>query len=91
LLLPSEQRERAGRNKQLRDYLELAAALNRLRVWQCASWPICCRCHDQSEDQRLHMYYNFARVHQTLRVTPAMEAGIANHAWSIEEIIGLLD
>lgn len=37
------------------------------------------------------MYYNFARVHQTLRVTPAMEAGVANHAWSIEEIVGLLD
>ena len=36
------------------------------------------------------MYYNFARVHQTLRVTPAMEAGLADHVWSIEEIIGLL-
>src|SRR5579871_543305 len=37
------------------------------------------------------MYYNFARVHKTLRVTPAMEAGISDHVWSIEEIIGLLD
>ena len=37
------------------------------------------------------MYYNFGRVHQTLRVTPAMEAGIADHIWSIEEIVGLLD
>jgi hypothetical protein len=36
------------------------------------------------------MHYNFARVHQTLRVTPAMEAGIADHVWSIEEIVGLL-
>jgi hypothetical protein len=36
------------------------------------------------------MYYNFGRVHQTLRVTPAMEAGIANHVWSIEEMVGLL-
>ena len=36
------------------------------------------------------MYYNFGRVHQTLRVTPAMEAGIANHVWSIEEIIQLI-
>jgi IS1 family transposase len=36
------------------------------------------------------MYYNFCRVHQTLRVTPAMEAGIAEHVWSIEEIVGLL-
>jgi len=36
-------------------------------------------------------YYNFGRVHQTLRVTPAMEAGIAAHVWSIEEIVTLLD
>ena len=36
------------------------------------------------------LYYNFARIHQTLRVTPAMEAGIADHVWSIEEIVGLL-
>jgi len=36
------------------------------------------------------MYYNFGRVHQTLRVTPAMEAGIADHLWSIEEVVGLL-
>jgi IS1 family transposase len=36
-----------------------------------------------------HMHYNFARIHQTLRVTPAMEAGISQHAWSIQEIVGL--
>lgn len=36
------------------------------------------------------MHYNFAKVHKTLRVTPAMEAGIADHIWSIEEIVGLL-
>jgi len=36
------------------------------------------------------MYYNFCRIHQTLRVTPAMEAGISDHVWSIEEIIALL-
>jgi IS1 family transposase len=34
-----------------------------------------------------HMHYNFARVHQTLRVTPAMEAGVSSHVWSIHEII----
>ena len=33
------------------------------------------------------MYYNFCRVHQTLRVTPAMEAGISDHVWEIEEIV----
>ena len=36
------------------------------------------------------MYYNWGRVHQTLRVTPAMEAGVANHVWNIEEIVTLL-
>jgi len=35
------------------------------------------------------MYYNFARVHKTLRVTPAMEAGIADHVWTLEEIVRL--
>ncbi len=38
-----------------------------------------------------YMHYNFARVHQTLRVTPAMEAGIAQHVWSIEEIVALTE
>jgi hypothetical protein len=36
------------------------------------------------------MHYNCARVHQTLRVTPAMEAGIADHVWAIEEVVALL-
>jgi IS1 family transposase len=36
-----------------------------------------------------YMWYNFARVHKTLRVTPAMEAGIADHIWTIEEIVRL--
>jgi hypothetical protein len=33
------------------------------------------------------MHYNFAKVHKTLRVTPAMEAGISDHIWSIEEML----
>jgi IS1 transposase len=37
-----------------------------------------------------YMHYNFARIHQTLRVTPAMEAGISNHVWTLDEIVGLL-
>ena len=37
------------------------------------------------------MHYNFARVHKSLRVSPAMEAGVSDHLWSLEEIIGLLD
>jgi hypothetical protein len=37
-----------------------------------------------------YMHYNFCRIHQTLRVTPAMEAGVSDYVWSIEEIIDLL-
>jgi hypothetical protein len=37
-----------------------------------------------------YMHYNFARVHPTLRVTPAMEAGVSDHVWSADEIIALL-
>lgn len=37
------------------------------------------------------MYYNFARVHTSLRVTPAMEAGISDHVWTLEEIVNLLN
>jgi IS1 family transposase len=37
-----------------------------------------------------YMYYNFCRVHKTLRVTPAMEAGITDHVWSLQEIVDLI-
>ena len=37
------------------------------------------------------VYYNFAKIHQTLRVTPAMEAGITKDIMSIEEIVKLAD
>src|SRR4030088_2403788 len=32
-------------------------------------------------------YYNFCRVHSSLRVTPAMEAGLSNHIWSISDLL----
>ncbi|HVT14854.1 MAG TPA: IS1 family transposase [Thermoanaerobaculia bacterium] len=35
-------------------------------------------------------YYNFCRIHQALRCTPAMLAGVTPHLWSIEELVGLL-
>jgi IS1 family transposase len=38
-----------------------------------------------------YMHYNYCRIHQTLRVTPAMEAGIADHVWELEELVALLD
>jgi IS1 family transposase len=37
-----------------------------------------------------YMYYNFGRVHQTLRMTPAMAANVADHIWTMEEIAGLI-
>ncbi len=36
------------------------------------------------------MYYNFCRIHQTLRVTPAMEAGVSDHVWSMEDVLALV-
>lgn len=35
-------------------------------------------------------HYNFCRVHQSLRVTPAMEAGLTDHVWTIEELLALV-
>jgi hypothetical protein len=37
-----------------------------------------------------YMYYNFGRVHQTLRMTPAMAASVSDHIWTMEEIAGLV-
>jgi len=33
-------------------------------------------------------YYNFVRIHMSLRVTPAMEAGLTGHIWTLEELLG---
>lgn len=38
-----------------------------------------------------YMHYNFARIHKTLRVTPAIQAGLSDHVWSLGEIVALLD
>ena len=37
------------------------------------------------------MYYNFVRIHQTLRITPAMAAGVTDRAWEITDIVRLLE
>jgi hypothetical protein len=42
-------------------------------------------------DVAVDMHYNFYRIHQILRATPAMEADISSHVWTIEEIVSLLD
>lgn len=36
------------------------------------------------------MFYNFGRIHKSLRVTPAMQAGVSDHVWSLEEIAALV-
>ncbi len=38
-----------------------------------------------------YMHYNFVRIHQTLRITPAMAAGVTNRLWSIGDLVALLD
>ena len=38
-----------------------------------------------------HVFYNFCRVHQTLRVTPAMEAGLSDHVWTVTELVSVLE
>ena len=38
-----------------------------------------------------YMHYNFGRIHKSLRVTPAMEAKVSDHVWSLEEIAKLAD
>jgi len=37
------------------------------------------------------MHYNFVRIHQTLRVTPAMEAGVTDRLWSLEDVVEIVD
>ena len=37
------------------------------------------------------VFYNFTKIHKTLRVTPAMQAGLTDHVWSMEEIVRLLE
>ena len=38
-----------------------------------------------------YMHYNFARIHKTLRVTPAVAAEVSDHAWEIGEIVDVLE
>jgi hypothetical protein len=37
------------------------------------------------------VHYNFARIHKSLRITPAMAAGLSDHVWSLEEIVLMAD
>lgn len=37
------------------------------------------------------MHYNFCRIHKTLKITPAMAAGVSDKLWSLEDVVGLLE
>jgi IS1 family transposase len=51
--------------------------------------------HSKKIENHMHafaihaVHYNFVRIHQTIRVTPAMEAGISDHVWTMEDLVGL--
>jgi len=47
----------------------------------------CSRCYGRGV---LFFHYNFCRIHQTLRVTPAMKAGLSGKVWSLADLVGLL-
>jgi hypothetical protein len=37
------------------------------------------------------VFYNFTKIHKTLRITPAMQAGLTDHVWDMADIVTLLD
>ena len=37
------------------------------------------------------MYYNFVRIHQTLKVTPAMAAGVTDRLWEMKDVVAMLE
>lgn len=53
--------------------------------------------HSKKLENHMHaialnfMFYNFCKIHSTLRVTPAMQAGIEDHVWSMEEVVMMAD
>jgi hypothetical protein len=53
--------------------------------------------HSKKAENHAHMvslhfmHYNFCRIHTSLRVTPAMAAGVTDRLWSVEDIVTLLD
>jgi hypothetical protein len=49
------------------------------------------KAENHAHNVALHfIHYNYCRIHQALRVTPAMQAGLTDHVWEIEELVALL-
>jgi hypothetical protein len=68
-----------------RQHLTMRMAIRRMSRWTNAFSK---KLDNLKAACALHFaYYNFCRIHQTLRVTPAMEAGLADHAWRIAELL----
>ena len=38
-----------------------------------------------------YMHYNFCRIHKTLRITPAMAAGVTDHVWDVADIVSMIE
>jgi hypothetical protein len=59
--------------------------------------PICTRALSRKFENHAHMvalyalWYNFVRIHKTLRTSPAMAAGIESRLWSMEDVVALID
>jgi hypothetical protein len=71
--------------------LTASAAESSVRL-NCSHRPVVGQFENHAASVALwFMYYNFCRVHQTLRVTPAMEAGISDHVWSIDEVLQMAE
>jgi hypothetical protein len=50
------------------------------------------KAENQAHNVALHfMHCNYCRIHQTLRVTSAMQAGLTDHVWELEELVKLID
>jgi IS1 family transposase len=63
-----------------------------MRRFTCLTNGFSKKIENHGHAMALHfMHYNFCRIHKTLRVTPAMEAGLTDHVWSMEELVSLLE
>jgi hypothetical protein len=50
------------------------------------------KAENDAHNVALHfMHYNYCRIHQTLRVTPAMRAGLTDHVGELDELVKLID